>query len=331
MAMTEESSAVRLPVFWAVDDIPKGQPLYLGEVSSSSRAVLRLIAQTRKDLSVIGVISDDREGDVENLMVTPPLQAPPDGYPILLTGHDWLHRLAAFPRELRSRCRVYRNQSLATGMKPSIVIKEASVIFVPVYKAAYSSISAFLRTNLVSQPSTRLPPRLVDITHARYRSYFKFSFVRNPWDRAVSCYANRFHEDSNLTSQRYFLSPLKEILGKERITFRDYVSFVARVPDDASDPHWRSQTLSLYAHASTPVVDFIGRLENISDDIKFVFDQIGYQGPSEDVPHKQNSVGRFREADYQQYYDEETSEYVRRRYAQDVENFGYEFSQPAVP
>lgn len=141
-----------------------------------------------------------------------------------------------------------------------------------------------------------------------YPDYFKFTFVRNPWDRLVSCYLEK------ILRQRKW----KEIFGSSP-SFADFVRVVHGIPDDKADMHYRSQYLNLTDSSDKLVVDFVGRVETIHDDMKAVAS----------VRSLDYSPGHFRKSNgrrpYQEYYEKKTRDLVGERYAKDIKLFGYEF------
>ncbi len=141
-----------------------------------------------------------------------------------------------------------------------------------------------------------------------YPDYFKFTFVRNPWDRLVSCYLEKI-----LQQRRW-----REIFGSSP-SFADFVRIVHGIPDEKADMHYRSQYLNLTDSFDKLVVDFVGRVETIHDDMKAVAS----------VRSLDYSLGHFRKSNgrrpYQKYYEKKTRDLVGERYARDIKLFGYEF------
>jgi Sulfotransferase family len=108
------------------------------------------------------------------------------------------------------------------------------------------------------------------VTPEQFRGYFKFSFVRNPWDRVVS-----FYKDSKRgrgLSFNTFLS--RELVGRE---WHKRYWFVG------------PQHEFLFDAQRTPLVDFIGRFETLQADFDHVCRRFGI--PPTALPHVNRSRG----------------------------------------
>ena len=148
--------------------------------------------------------------------------------------------------------------------------------------------------------------------------YFKFAFVRNPWDRLVSWYSMvttkprdgnelwRYVQDNSSTFEEFIHNCTDEVEIKEGV----YYSFAYNQLDYVTDEH------------GNLLVDFIGRLENFDEDVQEVFRRIGFE--LETVPHKNRSGHQH----YSTFYTPETEMIVRERFERDIEYFGYEFARP---
>jgi hypothetical protein len=148
-----------------------------------------------------------------------------------------------------------------------------------------------------------------NILGEKYDNYFKFGFVRNPWDRLVSCWSDKTTESfkSNYPHSRF-----------TQATNKSFDCFVDLLKNGAfgEDRHIVPQVFFI-----PPDLDFIGKFENLQQDFNIVCDKIGI--PQQILPHKNKSKHKH----YTEYYDDETREIVAQKYARDIEYFGYEFGE----
>lgn len=147
----------------------------------------------------------------------------------------------------------------------------------------------------------------------RFRDYFKFCFVRNPWDRAVSTYFYLKSGGAGLVDA-YFTRTIQD----------QYTSFDSFVMDflDESRIHehelLRPQYLYIHDIAGNCMVDFVGRFESIDEDFRHVADKLGVDAQ---LPVSNKSA----RTDYAQYYSPAHMEKIGRLYHKDIALFGYRF------
>jgi len=150
-----------------------------------------------------------------------------------------------------------------------------------------------------------------------FSSYFKFTFVRNPWSRLVSCWSNKIRRDRKPKPgpcRDYYYSRFGPILG---YTFPEFVRYLDQESNVFRDPHWHP----LYSYLPVKELDFVGKIENLKEDLYTVCDKIGI--PREELPHNNKSDRKH----YTEYYDDETKQIVAEKYAKDIEYFGYKFGE----
>lgn len=145
---------------------------------------------------------------------------------------------------------------------------------------------------------------------SEYDDYFKFTIVRNPWDRFLSFYQDKVRNNLQQLSQND-----QEIFSD--LTFKDSVFKLTTKDLEQCDLHYRLQTKMF------PIdnIDFIGKFENLQEDFGIVCNKIGI--PHQKFPQKNKSKHKH----YTEYYDDETKEIVAEKYAKDIECFGYEFGK----
>ena len=101
---------------------------------------------------------------------------------------------------------------------PVIVLHALRAMYFPIQKVANSSWKLLCADILgLGAPPGRGPhaiefPTVPLDEVRRYADYFRFCFVRNPWDRVVSCYVEKIKQDPDYTTR--FRSEERRV-GKE--------------------------------------------------------------------------------------------------------------------
>lgn len=147
---------------------------------------------------------------------------------------------------------------------------------------------------------------------------FKFTFVRNPYDRAVSCW-KMFTSGMENTKWAYPED------GNPALTFKQFLE-IARDDSILYDQRRRTFEEKLRHHAIPQThpfncldqADFTGRFETLREDFAKVCARIGATGT---LPH----MNKTDHAGYRAYYDDETRQMVASIYAEDLERLGYSF------
>ncbi len=137
---------------------------------------------------------------------------------------------------------------------------------------------------------------------------FRFTVVRNPWDRAVSHYHYRV-----LTDQTG--------LGADPVGFGEWAH---RVYGDQDERYYDQPKVFMPQvdwvsdEDGALMVDRVCRFERLREDVAEVGQEIGRPI---DLPH----VKASKRGPYQSYYDDELREVVGEWFRRDVEAFGYSF------
>jgi chondroitin 4-sulfotransferase 11 len=161
-----------------------------------------------------------------------------------------------------------------------------------------------------------------------YREHFKFAFVRNPWDRLVSCYSDKVLD---VEQAELGEPPFRNVPSEKRsrlykgMPFAEFVETVYEIPDDEANVHFASQHQMICGPAGDePIMaDFVGRFENLAADFAVVAEKIG--GARElQLPHKLRSTSRGSRP-YTDFYDDRLKNLVYERYRVDIEIFNYSF------
>ena len=171
------------------------------------------------------------------------------------------------------------------------------------------------------------------ITRKLFESYFKFGFVRDPWDRAVSTYK---YLRIGGEFKRFACDILPNSLSKSA-----YFGYFVR-----------PQHAFLYDRNGECLVDFVGRFERLEQDFEIVSDRLELDAT---LPHKNQHrsphipvKSRLRQAAFgiaalnlshvmgafgtkeirkrpRDYFDAESAAFVGEFYKDDVNTFGYRF------
>lgn len=137
---------------------------------------------------------------------------------------------------------------------------------------------------------------------SKYDDYFTFSFVRNPFDRAVSTY--------------FFLRKTPTAIGHEFAVNHKFSEFIKVRYGNAKKSHLQTNFIVDNNKEQKCIVDFIGRFENIESDFSYITKKIGVNTY---LPH----VNQTNKKQYTDYFDQEIAEMVAFSDKKDFENFGY--------
>lgn len=136
--------------------------------------------------------------------------------------------------------------------------------------------------------------------------YFKFSFVRNPYDRAVSDW---FHmkrvSGKNFSFSEYFTHFVKKSRSRK---------LISRLYDD----HFLPQCDFISPKSGTVALDFLGRYERISEDWKKISDKLN-------INLRLGHAMRSNHMSYHNYYDPSTRRMCEKFFGKDIDMFGYRF------
>jgi hypothetical protein len=141
-----------------------------------------------------------------------------------------------------------------------------------------------------------MPARLVRdrVTSAVWDSYFKFCFVRNPWDRAISRYYWNLSRDPKQ-------SDLEKSLRR-------------------NDPN---SNFEIYSIDGELAVDFVGKFENMQADLKKVFDRLNL--PFDGWLPRTKTKSRVDKRHYSDLLAPAQAEYIRQKCRQEIDLFNYSY------
>jgi hypothetical protein len=132
------------------------------------------------------------------------------------------------------------------------------------------------------------------------KNYFKFSFVRNPFERLVSEY---FWRKKN-----------GDILSETFVEFVDQVV----LKNLMTDKHLLPQHLFLEDNNGKLIMDFVGHFENLYTDFSMLCEKLKINASIE-------KIHSSKDYDYRDYYVDHTKKLVGEMYSQDLKLFNYKF------
>jgi hypothetical protein len=150
---------------------------------------------------------------------------------------------------------------------------------------------------------------------------FKFAFIRNPYDIVVSwCFYYLQKKGDKKELQKIIKFYGNKFLSG---SFKDFVKY-------APDFIFRSQLD--FIEREDISLNFVGRYENLKQDLGYCFNKIfknqnNYYDYVNEVDLDSTTYNKTKHKHYTEYYDDETKEIVAKKYAKDLEYFGYEFGE----
>jgi hypothetical protein len=232
------------------------------------------------------------------------------------------------------------------GYEPDLLLNLLpghKLLYVVVPKAASTRIRRTLaqvdgRYVLSLKPSRRFrfrgpsgPRSMTKSTFYRFATdprTLRFSFVRNPYARAVSCWSDKFRDKPLVPGDPFtdvYLSRRLEIdtslpAGADRsLSFADFVVFLAAVARGRLDIHFQTQADIL----SMPGIrlDFVGKVESFARDFARVLDHLRASDAL-----RREAVMPINESHHDHWADYYTPEIADRLYGAyecDFDRFGY--------
>lgn len=131
-----------------------------------------------------------------------------------------------------------------------------------------------------------------------FKEYFKFCFIRNPFEKAVSYYWERAFD-------------------------RNFDLWCMRGEDS------QGENSQYYLNGEKIMVDYVGKVESLKEDVKTIMNKLGLSGKI-DLPKIRNGY-RNRKIHYSYYYDDVTKARIKNLFRKQIKLFGYKFENGPKP
>ncbi len=134
--------------------------------------------------------------------------------------------------------------------------------------------------------------------------YYSYAFVRNPYDRMVSCYKTPW------------------VQRPEGIDFTGFLRYIlAEKSDYFSNSHafgYFHKDYNLFDDNGNQKVDFLGRFENLTNDFDFICKKLN-------VKNTLKHINKSDRKNYKEYYNKESIALIQKHFEKDLEFFNYNF------
>jgi chondroitin 4-sulfotransferase 11 len=185
--------------------------------------------------------------------------------------------------------------------------RNGTFVFIHINKTAGTSIGNAIGLPIKHHQTAR--EVIARIGRDKWDKAYKFTLVRNPWDKVVSHYEYRRKRN-------------KTALASNEIPFREWVR---KTYGQDKDPFYynnpkafQPQVEWLKDDDGKITIDFIGKFESINEDFRQIRNAIGIDA---ELPH----LNASKRSGYRHYYDDESREIVSKWFQEDIELFGYHF------
>ncbi len=194
--------------------------------------------------------------------------------------------------------------------------RDHKIIFVHIPKTAGNSIT---RALFDAESYGHYPvKKYLEFDSQLFENSFKFSIVRNPWDRLVSAY---------FYLKKGGIGKYDNEFSKRHLTnFRSFSEFVEGLSDPKINnvllrwTHFKPQSDYILDNDGVNRMDYIGKFENLNRDFAIIKDKLGI------TEARLCKINQSNHKKYTEYYaSKKMIDTVGDIYKMDIELFGYTF------
>ncbi len=225
------------------------------------------------------------------------------------------------PKNIREKIRYrkeiekLRRKSFEKG-ETFFYFRQTKSIFIHIPKAGGISIIKSLYGENAQGFGHPIYKIFLDIFREDYYKFFKFTFVRNPWDRVYSAYTFLIQGGLNEQDKRFS----KQYLSKFK-TFEDFILNGLEQEDIQNWIHFIPQYKFIFDENNKLMVDFVGRFENFENDFNEIAKKINN---NTSLKHLNKSR---KKKNYTDMYNDKMIEKVYQIYKTDIDLLNYEFGK----